>query len=137
LKSIINEPTGHCKRNWPSFDFVATHKLFNLFTPHPEQCVRFDSILRLVEAPRGVAGRNSDNTFIRKVLGWEPDTPLDKGLAVTCQWIKKQYHNRNKGRRVVESLPARRPYLSPVTCYLLLVTSILPTPRARTPRIFR
>ena len=53
-------------------------------------------------APRGVAGRNSDNTFIRKVLGWEPDTPLDKGLAVTYRWIKEQYHSRKKGRRVVE-----------------------------------
>jgi len=53
-------------------------------------------------APRGVAGRNSDNTFIKQVLGWEPNTPLDKGLAVTYKWIKEQYHNRKKGRRVVE-----------------------------------
>ena len=53
-------------------------------------------------APRGVAGRNSDNTFIRKVLGWEPDTSLDKGLAATYKWIHEQYHNRKKGRRVVE-----------------------------------
>src|SRR5205814_2615924 len=29
-------------------------------------------------APKGVAGRNSDNTFIKKVLGWEPSTPLNK-----------------------------------------------------------
>jgi nucleoside-diphosphate-sugar epimerase len=53
-------------------------------------------------APRGVAGRNSDNTFIKKVLKWEPDTPLDTGLAVTYKWIKEQYYNRKKGRRVVE-----------------------------------
>jgi len=53
-------------------------------------------------APRGVAGRNSDNTFIRKVLGWEPDTPLDKGLNVTFKWIAKQYYDRKKGIRVVE-----------------------------------
>lgn len=53
-------------------------------------------------APRGVAGRNSDNTFIRKVLDWEPDTSLDNGLAVTYKWIKEQYHNRKKGMRVVE-----------------------------------
>jgi nucleoside-diphosphate-sugar epimerase len=55
-----------------------------------------------LSAPRGVAGRNSDNTFIRKVLDWEPDTSLDKGLAVTYKWIKEQYHNRKKGLRVVE-----------------------------------
>ena len=51
-------------------------------------------------APRGVAGRNSDNTFIQKVLHWEPRTPLDKGLAVTYEWIKEQYHKRKQGKRV-------------------------------------
>jgi nucleoside-diphosphate-sugar epimerase len=55
-----------------------------------------------LDAPRGVAGRNSDNTFIQKMLKWEPKTPLDKGLAVTYTWIQEQYHNRKKGRRVVE-----------------------------------
>jgi nucleoside-diphosphate-sugar epimerase len=54
------------------------------------------------DAPRGVAGRNSDNTFIRKVLKWEPDTPLDQGLAVTYKWIKEQYQARKEGQRVVE-----------------------------------
>ena len=51
-------------------------------------------------APRGVAGRNSDNMFIKKVLGWEPRTPLDKGLAFTYQWIKAQYEARKAGKRV-------------------------------------
>jgi GDP-D-mannose 3',5'-epimerase len=49
-----------------------------------------------------VAGRNSDNTFIQEVLGWEPNTPLKNGLAVTYKWIEEQYQNRKKGRRVVE-----------------------------------
>ena len=53
-------------------------------------------------APRGVAGRNSDNTFIKKMLKWEPNTTLDKGLAATYEWIHEQFHNRKKGRRVVE-----------------------------------
>ncbi len=53
-------------------------------------------------APRGVAGRNSDNTFIQQVLHWEPNTPLDKGLRATYKWIKEQYYARKKGRRVVE-----------------------------------
>ncbi len=53
-------------------------------------------------APRGVAGRNSDNTFIQQVLKWEPNTTLDKGLAATYRWIKEQYYARKKGRRVVE-----------------------------------
>ena len=53
-----------------------------------------------LNAPQGVAGRNSDNTFIKEVLGWEPRTPLDKGLATTYRWIKGQYDRRNKGQRV-------------------------------------
>jgi nucleoside-diphosphate-sugar epimerase len=53
-----------------------------------------------LDAPLGVAGRNSDNTFIKKVLGWEPNTPLDKGLAITYQWIKGQYNARKAGKRV-------------------------------------
>jgi nucleoside-diphosphate-sugar epimerase len=53
-------------------------------------------------APRGVAGRNSDNTFIRRVLKWEPNTPLDTGLRATYQWIQQQYTARKQGKRVVE-----------------------------------
>jgi len=55
-----------------------------------------------LNAPRGVAGRNSDNTFIQQVLKWEPNTTLDKGLAVTYKWIKEQYYRRKEGKRVVE-----------------------------------
>ena len=53
-----------------------------------------------LDAPKGVAGRNSDNTFIKRVLGWEPDTPLDTGLAATYAWIEGQYHARKAGKRV-------------------------------------
>jgi nucleoside-diphosphate-sugar epimerase len=55
-----------------------------------------------LSAPRGVAGRNSDNTFIQKVLRWEPDTSLDTGLRATYHWIKQQYQARKKGQKVVE-----------------------------------
>jgi GDP-D-mannose 3',5'-epimerase len=37
--------------------------------------------------PQGVRGRNSDNTLLRKVLGWEPSIHLAQGLAVTYKWI--------------------------------------------------
>ena len=49
-------------------------------------------------APRGVAGRNSDNTFIQQVLGWEPDTKLRKGMEKTYTWIKQQYTDRKAGK---------------------------------------
>jgi len=52
-------------------------------------------------APRGVAGRNSDNAFIQQVLQWEPNTTLLAGLRETYKWIKDQYHKRKKGQSVV------------------------------------
>jgi len=53
-------------------------------------------------APRGVAGRNSDNTFIKQVFHWEPSTPFKNGLAKTYAWIEQQYLARKAGERVVE-----------------------------------
>jgi GDP-D-mannose 3',5'-epimerase len=40
--------------------------------------------------PQGVRGRNSDNTRIREVLGWEPSITLEQGLAVTYRWIENK-----------------------------------------------
>ena len=54
-----------------------------------------------LDAPKGVGGRNSDNTFIRQVLGWEPSTPLKDGLKKTYAWIEKQYRDRKAGKRTV------------------------------------
>ena len=55
-----------------------------------------------LNAPQGVAGRNSDNTFIKQVLGWEPNTPLRAGMAKTYTWIGQQYADRKSGKRVVQ-----------------------------------
>lgn len=55
-----------------------------------------------LNAPRGVAGRNSDNTFIQQVLHWEPSTSLDDGLRATYEWIRRQYLARKRGHRTVE-----------------------------------
>jgi len=41
-------------------------------------------------APQGVRGRNSDNTRLRAVLGWEPAVSLEEGLALTYRWIEAQ-----------------------------------------------
>ena len=55
-----------------------------------------------LNAPRGVAGRNSDNTFIQQVLNWEPSLPFRAGLKKTYAWIEQQYIDRKAGKRVVE-----------------------------------
>jgi GDP-D-mannose 3',5'-epimerase len=43
-----------------------------------------------VPGPQGVRGRNSDNTLLRAVLGWEPAISLEEGLARTYVWIEAQ-----------------------------------------------
>ena len=40
--------------------------------------------------PQGVRGRNSDNTLLRQVLGWEPTISLEEGLTRTYKWIAAQ-----------------------------------------------
>jgi nucleoside-diphosphate-sugar epimerase len=43
-----------------------------------------------LDAPKGVRGRNSDNTMILDLLGWEPSTTLREGLEVTYAWVHDQ-----------------------------------------------
>ena len=46
--------------------------------------------LRHVTGPQGVRGRNSDNSRLREVLGWEPSIKLRDGLAPTYSWIAER-----------------------------------------------
>ena len=57
-----------------------------------------------VPGPQGVRGRNSDNTRLRQVLGWEPQVSLEGGLARTYPWIEAQ---------VRRSLELGQPLLQP------------------------
>jgi nucleoside-diphosphate-sugar epimerase len=43
-----------------------------------------------IPGPQGVRGRNSDNTRLREVLGWEPSISLEEGLVRTYRWIEDQ-----------------------------------------------
>jgi nucleoside-diphosphate-sugar epimerase len=54
-----------------------------------------------LSAPKGVMGRNSDNTLIKKLLNWEPGTTLRAGLEKTYAWIHGQVLARNAGKQVV------------------------------------
>jgi nucleoside-diphosphate-sugar epimerase len=47
-------------------------------------------IKKHVSGPQGVRGRNSDNTRLRQVLGWEPLISLEEGLSRTYTWIETQ-----------------------------------------------
>ena len=56
---------------------------------------------RHVSGPQGVRGRNSDNTRLRQVLGWEPRISLEEGLGRTYAWIEDQV------REQLEAEPVR------------------------------
>jgi len=53
---------------------------------------------RHIDGPQGVRGRNSDNTRLRQVLGWEPEISLEQGLAGTYAWIEEQVCEAYAGR---------------------------------------
>lgn len=47
-----------------------------------------------IPGPQGVRGRNSDNTKLREVLGWEPQISLEEGMARTYDWIEQQQRQK-------------------------------------------
>ena len=56
-----------------------------------------------LDAPKGVRGRNSDNTLIKTLMGWAPSIRLEDGMARTYQWI---YDDMTSGKAsVVNALP--------------------------------
>ena len=54
-----------------------------------------------LRGPQGVRGRNSDNSLLRKTIGWQPSIPLKQGLAVTYPWIRQQLQGAGR----IESIP--------------------------------
>jgi nucleoside-diphosphate-sugar epimerase len=52
-----------------------------------------------LDAPKGVRGRNSDNTLIKQKLGWAPSVPLREGLQQTYRWIHAELHKPPGERR--------------------------------------
>ena len=57
-----------------------------------------------LDKPQGVRGRNSDNSRLRIVLGWEPQTPLAEGLNITYRWIEQELERT--GRLIPELIHA-------------------------------
>jgi len=54
-----------------------------------------------LDAPKGVNGRNSDNTEIRKALDWAPSISLVEGMTKTYRWIESQYNSSQPGEQVL------------------------------------
>jgi len=60
-----------------------------------------------VKGPEGVRGRNSDNSKMREVLGWEPSISLEDGLAKTYTWIEAQVKQRLQSEKKSTPVPER------------------------------
>ncbi|MBV9611411.1 MAG: NAD-dependent epimerase/dehydratase family protein [Acidobacteriaceae bacterium] len=82
MESEVREPL-----NLGSSELVTINQLVDLV--EETSGVKLERVYNL-SAPRGVNGRNSDNTKIKQYLGWEPVTPLKIGLAKTYEWIERQ-----------------------------------------------
>jgi GDP-D-mannose 3',5'-epimerase len=51
--------------------------------------------------PQGVRGRNSDNTRLGSVLGWQPAVSLEDGLSHTYEWIREQLRKEDRLPKVM------------------------------------
>jgi len=61
---------------------------------------------RHIDGPQGVRGRNSDNSKLREVLGWEPQISLEDGLARTYPWIEEQIKRAHFSGNALSSFAA-------------------------------
>lgn len=82
MHSDIKEPT-----NLGTSELVTINELVSIVEKIAE--VRLQRRYKL-DAPKGVRGRSSDNTLIKKYLGWEPSMPLREGMEKTYQWVKEE-----------------------------------------------
>jgi GDP-D-mannose 3',5'-epimerase len=63
----------------------------------------------LPAAPQGVRGRSSDNSQIRRKLGWAPSTSLAAGMEATYRWIYDRMVAGQPAANPVSSGAARQP----------------------------
>jgi GDP-D-mannose 3', 5'-epimerase len=91
MYSDINEPI-----NLGSSEMVSINQLVDMV----EEIAGY-KLKRIYDpdAPKGVRGRNSENTLIRKYLGWEPSIPLKTGMKKTYDWIKEQVVNESRNKQ--------------------------------------
>lgn len=84
MRSDVREPL-----NVGSSELVTVNQVISLLEGYVGGLRPLERVYDL-DAPKGVRGRNSDNTLIRKYLDWEPTVPLDVGLRTTYTWIADQ-----------------------------------------------
>jgi GDP-D-mannose 3',5'-epimerase len=91
MYSNINEPI-----NLGSSEMVSINQLVDIV----EDIAGYNLDRKYdLDAPKGVRGRNSENTLIKKYLGWEPSVPLRAGMKKTYDWIKEQVTKEGNNRK--------------------------------------
>jgi nucleoside-diphosphate-sugar epimerase len=86
MQSDIEEPI-----NLGSNELVTINELVSIVEEIAE--VELERRYNL-DAPKGVNGRNSDNTRIQELLGWQPGISLRDGMAKTLAWIEGEYNKQ-------------------------------------------
>jgi GDP-D-mannose 3', 5'-epimerase len=83
----ILESESHEPLNLGSSELVTINQLVDIVEEIAQ--IKLERTYNLT-APKGVNGRNSDNTKITKCLGWEPSIRLRDGMKETYEWIASQ-----------------------------------------------
>jgi len=91
MYSNINEPI-----NLGSSEMVSINELVSIVEDIAGYTLerKYD-----LNAPKGVRGRNSDNSLIRQYLGWEPSFSLMNGMKKTYDWIREQIVNEQDNKK--------------------------------------
>lgn len=85
MRGDYNKPV-----NLGSSELVTINQLVDII--EEIACTKVKRVYDL-DAPKGVRGRNSDNTLFHSLYGWEPSTSLREGLEKTYEWIFNEVKN--------------------------------------------
>ncbi len=88
IHAIMNSDTITMPINLGSSELVTINQLVDIVEDIAGITLKRNYQL---DAPKGVNGRNSDNTLIRQHLGWEPSIRLRDGMEKTYRWILDEY----------------------------------------------
>ena len=89
MQSDISEPL-----NLGSSELVSINQLVSIVEDIAK--IKLERLYKL-DAPKGVRGRNSDNTKIQQLLGWQPSIELVTGMEKTYAWVYDQVAAKRAG----------------------------------------
>lgn len=103
IYTITNSDTWHDPINLGSDEGVSINQLVDIVEDIAGIKLKRHYNLN---APKGVNGRNSDNTLIKKVFGWAPDTRLRDGMEKTYAWIHDEWRAKYAGTQAAGAVRA-------------------------------